>query len=176
MRNINGRLWAAALFAGLFLPATASAQGAPAVQRNANPDNPQAIILQSVSVPANAEWLLLSGIVPSPLDPEKAKTVPPSTVADYGDSYTQTRSIFTRIEGALSRQGYSLRDVVRLTVYLVADPATGKMDFAGMNKAYREYFGTAANPNLVVRSTVEVKALAAPGLLVEIEATAARVR
>ena len=147
-----------------------------AIVRNANPDNPKAVILQSVKVPANAEWLLLSGIVPHPLDPEKAKTTPPTTVADYGDTYVQTKSVLARIEGALTRQGYGMSDVVRLTVYLVADPATGTMDFDGMNRAYREYFGIGRNPYIVARSTVEVKALAAPGLLVEIEATAAKAR
>ncbi len=162
--------------AALIMSSTALAKQGATISRNANPENPKAIILQSVIVPANAEWLLLSGIVPHPVDREKARTVPPTSVADYGDTYTQTKSVLARIEGALAVKGYKLSDVVRLTVYLVADPATGKMDFDGMNRAYREHFGMAANPNIVSRSTVEVKALAAPGLLVEIEATAARAR
>ena len=67
------------------------------------------------------------------------------------------------------------RDVVTRTVFLVGDPATGgRMDFAGLMEAYREQFGTAAQPNLPTRSAVQVSALANPGWLVEIEVTAVR--
>jgi 2-iminobutanoate/2-iminopropanoate deaminase len=48
------------------------------------------------------------------------------------------------------------------------------MDFQGMNEAYRMFFGTAENPNVVARSTVQVVALANPLYLVEIEVTAAK--
>lgn len=140
------------------------------VERHPNPENPQAVIVPAVGIPAGAEWLLLSGQVPRAIDPAR----PATTVADYGDTYTQAMSTFTRIDGILKARGWGMRDVVRLTVYLVADPATGRMDFDGLNRAYRQWFGTAANPHLVARSTVEISALAAPGLLVEIEATAAR--
>jgi enamine deaminase RidA (YjgF/YER057c/UK114 family) len=47
------------------------------------------------------------------------------------------------------------------------------MDFAGMMKAYREFFGTAAQPNTPARSTMQVAGLVDPGWLVEIEVTAA---
>lgn len=68
-----------------------------------------------------------------------------------------------------------MSDVVKLTVFVVGDPKLdGKMDFAGFNAGYREFFGTAANPNLVARSTVQVAALAGPNFLIEIEATAAK--
>jgi enamine deaminase RidA (YjgF/YER057c/UK114 family) len=40
--------------------------------------------------------------------------------------------------------------------------------------AYREYFGTAAQPNRPARSTMEVAGLVDPDWLVEIEVTAAR--
>jgi enamine deaminase RidA (YjgF/YER057c/UK114 family) len=40
--------------------------------------------------------------------------------------------------------------------------------------AYREFFGTAAQPNLPARSVMQVGALVAPGWLVEIEVTAVR--
>jgi len=65
--------------------------------------------------------------------------------------------------------------VVKMTVFLVGDPAKGgRMDFAGLMEAYREKFGTAAQPNLPTRSAVQVAALANPGWLVEIEVTAVR--
>jgi enamine deaminase RidA (YjgF/YER057c/UK114 family) len=70
-----------------------------------------------------------------------------------------------------------MADVYKLTVFVVAAPKMdGKMDFAGFNEGYRQFFGTAQNPNLVARSTVQVAALAGPDYLIEIEATAAKAR
>jgi enamine deaminase RidA (YjgF/YER057c/UK114 family) len=66
-------------------------------------------------------------------------------------------------------------DVVMMHVYLVGDPAIGgKLDFAGMNAAYSQFFGTRAQPNKPARSAVQVAALAVPGPLVEIEAIAVK--
>ncbi len=62
-----------------------------------------------------------------------------------------------------------------MTVFVAGDPALGgKMDFAGMNEAFKLFFGTAENPNTVARSTIQVAALAGPAFLVEIEVTAAQ--
>ena len=66
-------------------------------------------------------------------------------------------------------------DVVKMHAFLVGDPATGgKLDFAGFMKGYTQFFGTPEQPNLPVRSAVQVAALAGPGMLVEIEVTAVR--
>jgi len=129
-------------------------------------------ILESVTIPANAEVLALSGVVPQPIDPAKR-----SSLEDFGDTKTQTISVLNRIKTILERRGYKMSDVVRMTVYLTADPkrSDGRMDFQGMNEAYRMFFGTAENPNVVARSTVQVAALASPFYLVEIEVTAAKV-
>jgi enamine deaminase RidA (YjgF/YER057c/UK114 family) len=59
-------------------------------------------------------------------------------------------------------------------VYLAADPATGKMDFAGFMGAYTQFFGTKDQPNKPARSAMQVAALAAPGALVEIEVIAVK--
>ena len=48
------------------------------------------------------------------------------------------------------------------------------MDFEGLMKAYSRHFGTATQPNLPARTTVQVVALPMPGALVEIEVVAAR--
>jgi 2-iminobutanoate/2-iminopropanoate deaminase len=158
-------LLAPALAAGL----CASAANASTIVRHTNP--PPALILNGVTVPADAEWLLLSGQLASPIDPAKTEGI-----EAYGDTRTQTVSTFKKIEAALAKQGYAMSDVVKLTVFVVGDPKLdGKMDFAGFNAGYREFFGTAANPNLVARSTVQVAALAGPQFLIEIEATAAKV-
>jgi enamine deaminase RidA (YjgF/YER057c/UK114 family) len=131
-------------------------------------------ILESVVIPANAEVLALSGVVPQPKDPSKR----PASIDDLGDTKTQTISVLNQIKANLEKRGYKMSDVVRMTVFLTADPKSkeGRMDFQGMNDAYRMYFGTAENPNVVARSTVQVSALAGPFYLVEIEVTAAKVK
>ena len=67
-----------------------------------------------------------------------------------------------------------MSDVVMMHVYLVADPASGKMDFAGMNAGFMQFFGTAAQPNKPARTTVQVAGLVGAGALVEIDAVAAK--
>ncbi|HEX7852373.1 MAG TPA: RidA family protein [Sphingobium sp.] len=132
---------------------------------------PESPILTGVTIPPGATWLILSGQVPAPLDPAK----PANDPAAYGDTQAQATSIFRKIDAALKAQGFTLGDVVKLTVFLVGDPHLGgKQDFAGFQTAYRQFFGTAEQPNIVARSTVQVAGLANPGFLVEIEATAAK--
>lgn len=151
------------------LAACPHALAAP-IERHANP--PPSIILDSVTIPAGAEILMLSGQVADPIDPAST-----DSLAAYGDTRTQTISTLRKIEAALARQGYAMSDVVKLTVFLVAHPGEdGRMDFAGFNAGYREFFGTQTNPNLVARSTVQVAGLAGPHYLIEIEAVAAKVR
>lgn len=152
------------------LLAFATAAQAQQIVRHTNP--PPAIILSGVTIPPGAETLMLSGQLANPIDPAVT-----DSIEAYGDTRTQTVSTFKKIEAALAKQGYKMSDVVKLTVFVVGDPKLGgKMDFAGFNAGYREFFGTAANPNLVARSTVQVAGLAGPNFLIEIEATAAKVR
>jgi enamine deaminase RidA (YjgF/YER057c/UK114 family) len=65
-------------------------------------------------------------------------------------------------------------DVVMAHVYMVGDPSSGKLDFAGMNAAYAEFFGTKDQPNKPARSAMQVAALAIAGALVEIEVIAVK--
>jgi len=149
-------------------PAAAPTAAAAQIVRHPNP--PQVPILAAVTVPPGAETLLLSGIVPSPIDPKVT-----TGIEAFGDTQTQAVNVFRRIEATLRQLGWSMKDVVRLQVFLVGDPKLqGRMDFAGLNAAYRQFFGTPENPNLVARSTMQIAGLANPGFLVEIEATAAR--
>src|SRR5438477_11813212 len=125
---------------------------------------------------AAAVWvgdtLYLSGQLPSattPADREKG------TPAVYGDTKTQSANTFGKIEALLKEQGLGMGDVVMMHVYLVGDPANGgKMDFAGLNAAYGQFFGTKDQPNKPARSAVQVAALAIQGPLVEIEVIAAK--
>jgi 2-iminobutanoate/2-iminopropanoate deaminase len=142
------------------------------IVRNTNGPGPH-LILESAVIPSNAEVLALSGVVPRPIDPNKR----PASLDDFGDTKTQTISVLNQIKAILERRGYKMSDIVRMTVYLTADPKRddGRMDFQGMNEAYRMFFGTEENPNVVARSTVQVAGLANPFFLVEIEVTAAKV-
>lgn len=154
--------------------ATLASAGQAQIVRHANPAGPTpSIILQSVTIPPGAETLVLSGQLASPIDPSK----PVTGVDSFGDTKTQTISVFTKIKAILAEHGFTMADVYKLTVFVAADPkrTDGKMDFAGMNDGYKMFFGTPENPNLVARSTVQVAALAGPNFLVEIEATAAKV-
>ena len=66
-------------------------------------------------------------------------------------------------------------DVVMMRVYLVAPPGQPRLDFQGMMKAYREFYGTAAQPNKPARVTMQVAALVGPHYLVEVEVQAAKI-
>ncbi len=113
----------------------------------------------------------LSGQLASPVTPADAAK---GTAAVYGDTKTQSASVFAKIQAALKEQGLDMKDVVKMTVFLGPDPATGKLDFAGMQSEYLKYFGTAEQPNKPARSAFQVAALAAPWALVEIEVIAVK--
>ena len=115
-----------------------------------------------------AGWSMSAAPVPDPVD----ASAPAGSVARYGDTATQTRSVLRKIEAQLGQHGLGLGDVVMMRVFLVAPPGQPRMDFAGMMSAYREFFGTAAQPNKPARSTMQVAGLVDPGWLVEIEVTA----
>lgn len=132
---------------------------------------PQSPILTGVTIPAGATLTLLSGQVPPAIDTSKPTDSPEA----YGDTKTQATGAFRKIEALLAAQGLGLKDVVKLTVFLVGDPKLGgKLDFKGFSESYATFFGTAQQPNKVARSVVQVSALANPGFLVEIEAIAAK--
>ncbi|MEJ0048484.1 MAG: RidA family protein [Rhodospirillales bacterium] len=126
-------------------------------------------ILMAATVPSGYKTIYLSGAGPSIAD----KSKPPASPEAYGDTQTQTVSTLKTIEANLKRLNLSLSDVVKMQVFLVGDPQQqGRMDFKGLMAGYTQFFGTAAQPNLPTRSTMQVAALANPGWLVEIEVTA----
>ncbi|BCW44901.1 RidA family protein [Arthrobacter sp. StoSoilB5] len=79
------------------------------------------------------------------------------------DAAAQTREIFARIEKALTEAGAGFPDVIRTRIYL-----TNIADFDAVGAVHGEIFGD-IRP---VTAVVEVGALAAEDLLVEIEADA----
>lgn len=150
----------------LLIAAIAAPAAAQEVRRVGAPEAP---ISASVEVPGGSRLIYVSGSVPDVAD----ASAPAGSVQRYGDTATQTRSVLRRIEAQLAQHGLGLSDVVMMRVFLVAPPGQGRMDFAGMMTAYREFFGTPAQPNRPARSTMQVAGLVDPGWLVEIEVTAA---
>lgn len=128
-------------------------------------------IAAAVTVPAGSDLVFVSGATASVADP----SAPAGSIAAYGNTETQTVSVLKSLSATLERVGLKLSDVVQLRVFLVGDPDKGgKMDFTGLQAGYTQFYGTPAQANLPARTTVQVASLAGPGLLVEIDAVAAR--
>ncbi|MBO1254860.1 RidA family protein [Alteromonas sp. 5E99-2] len=141
------------------------------VTRHKLPNNSTFPIARAVEVPADTALIYHSGQVPSPANPKAEKF----TAEYYGDTEAQTLSIFKKFEESFKDLGVDFGDAVKLTVFLVGDPKLdGKMDFAGFMKAYTQYFGTEAQPNLPARSAVQVASLVRPNMLVEIDMVLAK--
>ncbi len=158
------------LLAGLAALVSAAPAQADVVRLKSDP---KALILEGVRVSADNEIFFLSGQLPSPVDPKKTMAEV-KTLEDMGDSKAQTISTLTKIKALLEKNGYKMSDLVKLSLFVAADPRTGKMDFAGVNEGFKMFFGTAENPNTVARSTFQVAALVGPLFLIEIEATAVK--
>jgi len=152
----------------LLLPSLALAQE---VVRHKLPNGNPFPISAAVEVPAGKTLVFLSGMVPPVADPK----APKGSSAAYGDTKTQTIGALNQIKASLEGMHLTMGDVVKMQAFLVGDPAKGgKMDFEGFMQGYTQFFGTPAQPNLPVRSALQVAALANPGFLVEIEVTAVR--
>jgi enamine deaminase RidA (YjgF/YER057c/UK114 family) len=153
MKRILAVLLALAFIGAAALPAAADAPGTLTYT-----GDPAASISSGVALPAGTAMYWVSGTPPS---------------APLGDMKSQSESILKKLDTTLHGQGLSLANVVYLRVYLVADKATGKVDYKGWFDAYAESFGNAANPVKPARSTIAVAGLVQPDWLIEIEAFAA---
>lgn len=163
--SVSRILPVALALAGLGIAAPAQAQVAK------YQSNPQAIILDGAEVKAGTDLFFLSGKLASPIDPAKKEI---TSFDDLGDTKTQTISTLKNIKALLESKGYKMEDLVKLTLFVAADPKLGKMDFAGVNAGFLQFFKTAENPTTVARSTFQVAALAGPYFLIEIEGIAAK--
>ena len=147
-------------------PAPAAAAAPAEITFYGGPTSP---IASGVIIPPGRASIWVSGTVPPVLKAD----APPGSRERYGDTKTQAAGILKAIETQLSARGLTMRDVVYLRAYLIADPAKeNKIDAAGWNAAYGEVFNTPANPTKTARSTVGVAALVNPDWLIEIEAFA----
>src|SRR6476659_5907065 len=101
---------------------------------------PKAIGPYSQAVVSNG-FAFLSGQIP--LDPATGKII-------EGDIAAQTERVLENLKAVLESAGWSLRNVVKTTVYL-----KDMSEFAGMNEVYARYFPEKPP----ARSTVEVARL-----------------
>ncbi len=102
------------------------------------------------------DQIFLSGMVASG---------PDGRAVGGADVYEQSKTVLGRIQALLEAAGASMRDVVKITVYLT--DVTKRGDFG---RARMEFF---AEPR-PCSTLVEVKALVSPDLLVEVDAVAIR--
>ncbi len=95
-------------------------------------------------------------------------TIEGSTVLENGsikgDAYIQTKAVIRNIETYLKKIDLDLSNVIDITSFLV-----NMEDFKAYNKAYSEFFTAENGP---ARTTVAVRALPHPELLIEIKAIA----
>jgi 2-iminobutanoate/2-iminopropanoate deaminase len=77
---------------------------------------------------------------------------------------TQTRQTLTNIKGIVEASGFSMRDVVKVSIFL-----KNMEDFKKVNEVYKTFFPE----DPPARTTVEAK-LPAQGMLIEIDAIAYR--
>jgi enamine deaminase RidA (YjgF/YER057c/UK114 family) len=147
------------------------ALGADEVVRTPLPDGNPFPISAAVTVPAGFDTIYVSGALPSAINKDAPKGTPP----DFGDMKTQTVSVLTSIQATLAKLGLGMGDVVKMTVFMAADPANdNKLNFPGLMAGYTQFFGTAEQPNKPARSAVQVAALVAPGALLEVEVIAVK--
>jgi enamine deaminase RidA (YjgF/YER057c/UK114 family) len=168
---------------------------------------PDPFIAAGVSLGDDVELYFSSGIGPGALNPAAPAGTPeryiditqfPGGALGPGVTITEAQGMnaLARIQENLATVGLTMSDVITLRVYMDNAPGAPTMDFAGFNRAYRQFFanvnlhtgavipqrlGTSEPaPPLVVnavrpsRTALEVAGLPVAGWLVEIEAVAKR--
>ncbi len=116
------------------------------------PNAPQPLGPYSQGVKAG-NFMFVAG--QGPIDPKTGKMV-------GADIETQTRQTLQNIKGIIEASGLSMRDVVKVSVFL-----KNANDFQKMNEVYKTSFPE----DPPTRTTVEAK-FVAPGMLIEIDAIA----
>ncbi|MBC9717048.1 hypothetical protein H9Y04_31400 [Streptomyces sp. TRM66268-LWL] len=147
-----------------------------------------------------------SGLGPDALNPAapagtpERYTDPALTAGATGVTVTEAQALVVlgKISANLAAAGLTASDVVTMKCYLMKPPGAALADYAGWNRAYRQFYanvdlasgavvdvpmGTSApKPPLAVnkarpaRATLEVTSLAVPGWLVEVEVSAVYTR
>jgi enamine deaminase RidA (YjgF/YER057c/UK114 family) len=187
-------------------PADAAPAEPPFTARSVLPDgeaNP--MIAQGVALGAGAELYKTSGIGPTQLNAAAAEGTPEAFIdttqftdgalpAGVTITEAQGMNVLRAIQENLELQGLRLEDVTTMRVFLDNAPGSDRADYAGWNRAYRQFFantnlqtgdtelvpmGAAApsaplvrNPARPSRFALEVQSLPVPGWLVEVEVDA----
>ncbi|MDQ8197515.1 Rid family hydrolase [Pelagicoccus enzymogenes] len=154
--------------AGLFVLAAGAYIGLRFVGANSNERitvHKQASLpyADAVEVAPGSEYFYTWGVTASPRMKEIAKN---SVENRYGDTYEQTFSVLAQLTKDLAEVGLTLRDVVNVRAYIVADP---EPDFDGWNRAFKQFFGTTTNPHKPARTTVGISRLFHSDYRVEVE-------
>jgi len=169
MKNRTKVVVAVALTAAVAVPGTAVAAGKLFEPRPTEAhsfvtgDTPS--IADGVAIGKNVAWYKSSGLGPAAMNTTPGATaeqryVPtdvfPGGVLPAGVTITEAQGInvLMRIGENLERAGLSYDDVVSMRVFLQNPAGQEKMDFAGWNRAYRQFF---ANTNLATGATLEVQ-------------------
>jgi len=142
------------------------------VTRHALPNNSTFPIARAVEVTSDTTLIYHSGQVPGAVNADAER----GSREYFGDTEAQALSVFKKYETSLAELGVGFGDVIKMTVFIVGDPAMdGRMDFGGFMKAYVKYFGTEDQPNKPARSAFQIAGLAGgPNMLIEIEMVIAR--
>jgi enamine deaminase RidA (YjgF/YER057c/UK114 family) len=163
------------------------------------------MIAQGVALGAGADLYKTSGIGPTQLNAAAPEGTPESFIdtTQFADGVlpagvtiteAQAMNALRAIRENLELQGLRLEDVTTMRVFLDNAPGTDRADYAGWNRAYRQFFantnlqsgdtelvplGAAVpsaplvrNPARPSRFALEVQSLPVPGWLVEVEVDA----
>jgi enamine deaminase RidA (YjgF/YER057c/UK114 family) len=153
------------LFLGLFFMACFSLM-AQSVKFTGSPSS---LISTTATLAEGKKVFYTSGLTASAQKPDLAD----SDYDKFGDTYLQAKNILDRFDALLKEAGLKRSDVFSMRVFIAPDTKTGKYDFDGWNKAYKEYYGTTENPNKPVRATYGIATLVSPTKFIEIEIIAA---
>lgn len=159
-------------------------------------------IASGVATGAEVAVYQSSGLGPAALNPAapdstpERYTDPALTAGATGVTVTEAQAlvVLRSIKANLEEAGLTPADVITMKCYLVKPPGAATADYAGWNRAYRQYFanvdlksqeavpvpmGTSpakapllTNKARPARATMEVASLAVKGWLVEVEVTA----
>jgi len=115
---------------------------------------------EAVTVKGPGTLVFLSGIG------AEDSNAAPGTILHQGDVYSQTRLAFEKATRALSKHGATLADAVKITAYLL-----DTRELPNYHRARSEAFKNL--PTIPVHTLLVINGLAWPGMLVEIDITAA---
>jgi enamine deaminase RidA (YjgF/YER057c/UK114 family) len=199
-------LAALAIVAGCAGPSAVATPEPPFTARSVLPDgeaNP--MIAEGVALGAGADLYKTSGIGPTQLNAAAPEGTPEAFIdteqfsggtlpAGVTITEAQGMNVLRAIRENLELQGLRLDDVTTMRVFLDNAPGSDRADYAGWNRAYRQFFantnlstgetelvplGTAEpsaplvrNPARPSRFALEVQSLPVPGWLVEVEVDA----